>query len=71
MLHRLLFLLMAIAQAAFAVRGLRNPQAAKDVNVNMHTTWAKLPLSFYRVVGVLCAGLAILFFYLFLSPPSN
>jgi len=32
---------------------------------------AKLPLSFYRGVGVFCAGAAILFFYLFLNPPSN
>jgi hypothetical protein len=68
---------MAIAQAAFAVRGLRNPQAVKDLNmVNPRSEFvrkiaAKLPLSFYRGVGVFCAGAAILFFYLFLNPPSN
>jgi hypothetical protein len=71
MLDRLVFLLMAIVQVLFAVRCLRNPQAAKDLNVQKRTIWAKLPLSFYRGVGLLCTGAAILFFYLFLKPPSH
>ena len=71
MINRLGFLLMAIVQVLFALRCLRNPQKAKDVNIQQRTIWAKLPLSFYRGVGVLCAGAAILFFYMFLKPPSN
>jgi type VI protein secretion system component VasF len=62
---------MAIVQGLFALRCFRNPQAAKDVNVRMGTVWAKLPLSFYRGVGVLCAVAAFLFFYLFLNPPAH
>jgi hypothetical protein len=62
---------MAIVQAFFAVRCLRNPEAAKDENVRMMTIWANLPLSFWRALGIICAGAAILFFYLFLYPPSN
>jgi hypothetical protein len=71
MWHRLPFLLMAIVQVLFAVRCVRNPKAAKDVNIRMGTIWAKLPTSFYRGLGVVCAGAAILFFYLSLNPPSH
>jgi hypothetical protein len=59
---------MAVVQALFAVRCLRSPEAAKTVNVQLRTIWANLPLAFYRGVGVICAGAAILFFYLFLKP---
>jgi len=62
---------MAIAQALLALRCLRNPQAAKRVNIDQMTIWANLPLSFYRGIGVLCASGAILFFYMFLKPHSN
>jgi hypothetical protein len=68
---RPLFLLMAVAQVFFAIRLVRNPQAAKDVNIRMKTMWAKFPLTFYRGAGVVCAGAAILFFYMFLRPRSN
>jgi hypothetical protein len=71
MLHRLPFLLMAIMQVVFAIRGFCNPQAAKDINVRFGTIWAKLPLWFYRGIGVVCSVAAILFFYLFLNPPSH
>jgi hypothetical protein len=71
MIHRIPFLLMAIVQALFALRCLRNPEAAKAVNVQQGTIWAKLPLSFYRAIGVLCAGAAILFLYLFLGATSK
>jgi hypothetical protein len=70
-MHRLPFLLMAIVQALFAIRALRNPRAVKDLNIRLGTVWANLPLSFVRGVGVVCAGAAILFFYLFLWPPSK
>ena len=71
MIERIAFLLMAIVQVLFAVRCLRNPQAAKDVNIRLRTIWANLPLSFYRGVGVVCAAFAIFFFCLFLNPPSH
>jgi type VI protein secretion system component VasF len=58
---------MAVVQALFALRCFRNPEAAKLINVEQGTIWAKLPLSFYRALGVLCAGAAILFLYLFLG----
>jgi hypothetical protein len=62
---------MAVVQTLFAVRCLRNPEAAKRVNVQQGTIWANLPLAFFRGLGVICAGAAILFFYLFLKPHSN
>jgi len=71
MIHRLPFLLMAIVQAFFAFRCLRNPQAVKRVNIDKRTIWENLPLSFYRGIGLLCASAASLFFYMFLKPPSN
>jgi hypothetical protein len=71
MMNRLGFLLMAIAQALFALRALLQPHRAKDGNIQRKTIYAKMPLWFYRCVGVLCAGLAVLFFYLFLKPPLN
>jgi len=67
---RVFFLLMAIAQVLFAIRCLRNPQAAKDVNVRLKTIWARLPLSFYRGIGVLCTAAAMWFLYLFFNPPN-
>jgi hypothetical protein len=71
MIQRVPFLLMALVQVFFAVRCLHNPRAAKEVNIRMGTIWAKLPLSFYRGVGVACAAAALLFFYLSLYPPSQ
>ncbi len=68
--QRALFLLMAAVQALFAFRALGNPQAAKDLNIRLKTIWAKLPLSFYRGVGIVCAGLSIWFLYLFLNASS-
>lgn len=70
-MQRIFFLLMAVAQVAFAVRLLRKPQAAKDVNIRLKTMWARFPLWFYRGMGVLCSGAAILFFYMFLYPPIS
>ncbi len=64
-MHRLLFLLMAILQALFAIRAIRTPQKVKDLNLSLKTIWAELPISFFRGIGVVCAGAAILFFYLF------
>lgn len=70
LMQRSLFLFMAVAQVLFAVRCLRNPQAAKAVNIRLKTVWARLPLSFYRGVGIVCAGGAIWFLYLFFNPPK-
>jgi hypothetical protein len=60
---------MAILQALCAVRAIFNPQAARAGNIKCKTIYANLPLSLYRCVGVLCAGAAISFFYLFLKSP--
>jgi hypothetical protein len=57
MIHRIPFLLMAIVQALFALRCLRNPEAAKAVNVQQGTIWAKLPLSF--IAPLECYALAL------------
>jgi len=71
MINRVFFLFMAMMQVVFALRLLRNPQAAKAVNIQLRTIWARLPLVFYRGLGVLCAIAAIIFFYLFLNPPIS
>lgn len=71
MIQRLLFLLMAIVQAFFAVRLFRNPEEAKELNDRMGTILAKLPLSCYRAIGIVCAAATLLFFYLFLHTPGN
>lgn len=71
MIQRLLFLVMAIVQALFAFRLLRNPEAAKELNDRYGTVFAKLPLSCNRAIGVVCAAATIVFFYLFLRPPGN
>jgi hypothetical protein len=71
MINRLGFLLMAFAQVLFGVRLLLKPEAAKAVNVKLGTIWAKLPVAFYRALGVVCSGAAILFFYLCLFPPRK
>jgi hypothetical protein len=71
MTSRIWFLLMAIAQVFFAVRCLLQPEIAKAGNVRMKTIDAKLPLFFFRGMGLVCAGAAALFFCLFLKPPSN
>ncbi len=71
MIHRLYFVLMAFAQVYFAIRILRSPQDVKDVNIRLKTIWAKLPIPVYRGLGFVCAGAAILFFYLALKPNSD
>jgi len=70
-MERLGFLLMAIVQFLFAVRLLRNPQAAKNYNVAARTIWARLPLAFYRGIGFVCAAATLWFIYLFVYPHSN
>jgi hypothetical protein len=37
---------MAVVQTLFAVRCLRNPEAAKTVNVQLKTIWANFPRAF-------------------------
>jgi hypothetical protein len=71
MVQRIGFLLMAMAQALFAVRCLRNPKSAREENVSLKTIFANLPLGFYRTVGALCAVRPCYFSSLFLKPPSN
>jgi hypothetical protein len=69
--ERAFFLLMAAAQAFFAIRAVGNPQAVKEVNIRLNTIWARMPLWFYQGIGLLCAGAAICFFYLFFNPPHK
>lgn len=70
-MHRMIFLLLAVIQIALAFRLLRRPQAAKDVNIQLNTTWARLPLWFYRGIGVLFSCAAVWCFYMFLYWPKS
>jgi hypothetical protein len=62
---------MAIVQVVFAVQAIFRPQAARAGNIKQKNIYAKMPLPVYRAVGLVCAGAAILFFYMFLNPPSH
>jgi hypothetical protein len=71
MTHRLSFPLMATVQVVFAVQAIFRPQAARAGNIKRKNIYANMPLPIYRAVGFVCAGAAVLFFYLFLKSYSN
>lgn len=60
---------MAMAYVFFTVYSFRNSQAVKTAN--RRAPWRNFPVSFFKGLAFLWGLIAILFFYLTISPPSK